>query len=388
MNRTLLTLAFALALAPAASFAYTGTVRGGLQFFDTRTMTANPGQGPYQHAMRNTWRPVKSARVYLVEEGSGRVIGTSSTNWFGQYSINWSSTTSNPRVRLSFRYESGYLSGGTSRIRMATPSDGTYSAATPVINARNGLVVDIGFGSLGTAAAPDKLATMLQTASEFWISAGTYVPKLQSSLHDVRVQFPVPTASTGLTTDRGHVQMADNWVVFNNSTLAHELGHVAHLVAFDYDWLGADCSWMGNGHSWDGTEWQSCAFTEGFADFVAAATFFTQGASNPASYGNDIENGCSGNGPWTESNVARFFWDVYDSRNESGDVTTQSFAWIVTKLDVFPMGVGTRNTWENFFSKNGTNAWDFYWHSLHSGGTTNVDLVNEVYHNCLQTSVW
>ncbi len=386
MKRTMFTL-LALMSLPAAVHAYTGTIAGRLVFYDTRTMAADPGQGPYTTAMRNTWRGVRGGKVYVVQEGTGQVIGSGATNGAGYYVIGWSSPTFDPRVRVTFKYESSQAYGGATRFRMTTPSGGLYTTSTAILQMRTGQTVNIGTGRLGTSTAPDKLATMMETATEFTGVALT-AGKLWTNLVNVDVKFPVPTATTGLTTDRHHIEMADNWVVFNNSTLAHELGHIAHLIAFDYDWLGSDCSLNGDGHSWNSVEWESCAFSEGFADFVAAATFFYPGAASPRSYDHDIEIGCSGARHQSESNVARYFWDMYDSRNESGDAVTLPFSWIFAKLDVFPFATGTRHTWENFFNRNGTNSWDFYWHAAYSGGATNVNLGDLLLHNCVNTSSW
>src|SRR5205085_9353157 len=122
-------------------------------------------------------------------------------------------------------------------------------------------------------------------------------------------------------------RVPDNWTVFDNSALAHELGHVVQRIELENDAVVADCSWGEpkglSSHAWDSTEWQGCASQEGWADFVAAATFFTRRAAAPVAFGHSVETGaCSGFGAWSESNYARMFWDVYDTRNEANDAGT------------------------------------------------------------------
>lgn len=387
MRRYLLTLTL-LAASSSLAHAYSGAVTGSWYFYDTRSYTANAGEGPYTHAMKNTWRPIRHAKLYVILNGTNTVIGTGATNASGAFNIAWTSAVSNPSVRVQLRYESAFQVGGTPRFRIATAADGNWVSTSAAVTAINGGTKAFGGLYMGSTWAPHKQSTMFATATDFWTQAGSGSANLGTRLSGVRVRFPVAAASTGWTLSRTIIEMADNWVVFNNSTLAHEFGHVVAEVEFEQDALWGDCSWGGSGHSWDSTEWQGCAFQEGYANFVAAASFFAPFALSPTSYGYNIEAGCSGNNEWSESNVARMMWDIYDSRSDGLDGVQMPFWWIVDKTNIFPDGTSNRQDRENQVNQNGTNAWDFYYHALYSGNGANVNVQGPLQGNCLYNSIW
>jgi hypothetical protein len=39
-------------------------------------------------------------------------------------------------------------------------------------------------------------------------------------------------------------------------------------------------------------------------------------------------------------------------------------------------------------TKNGRNAWDFYWHALYSGNGANIDIQGPLELNCLYDADW
>ena len=388
MKRHLLALALFGSLTPGAAQAYDGWINGRILYYDTRSFTADPGDGPYTHDMKNTWRPLRYVKVYAVQSGTSNVIGNGYTYDDGTFWIYWNSPVYNPSFSINFYFESAFELGGVPRFRIATDNGGNWVSWTWPTTAWSYDITWMGDLYYGSESDPHKLSTMFATATDFWLSAGQYSTNLNNRLSGVQVRFPVAAASTGRTVSRWQVEMADNWVVFNNSTLAHEFGHVVNAIQFEQDGTWANCSWGGNWHSWDSIEWQSCAAEEGFANFVAAATFFYPWAANPTSYGNDIENGCSGVDQWSESNVARMYWDLYDSNNETWDNAQQPFYWFVDKLNIYPDGTANRQDRETAASANGANAWDFYWHALYSGNGVNVDIQLPLELNCLYNSDW
>jgi hypothetical protein len=388
MKRHLLALAFLGFLTPGAAQAYDGWINGRLLFYDTRSYTAAPGDGPYTDAMKNTWRPIAHVQVYAVVSGTSTVIGQSATDADGNFWIYWSSPIYDPSVSVNFYFESAFTQAGQPRFRIATADGGRWVSWTWPTTAYTYGITWLGDLYYGSEAAPHKLATMFATATDFWLSAGQYSTNLVNRLYGVQVRFPVPTSPTGRTVSRTQVEMADNWVVFNNSTLAHEFGHVVHQIEFEQDGTWGDCTWAGDGHSWDSVEWEGCASQEGFANFVAAATFFYPWAASPTAYGFDIETGCSGSNQWSESNHARLYWDLYDSNNETYDGASLPFYWFVDKLNIFPDGTANRQDRELDSNLNGRNAWDFYWHALYSGNGTNVDILYPLWMNCLYDAEW
>jgi len=392
LRRTLLALATALLCSQAAhAFAYNGWVSGRMLYFDARSYAAAAGQGPYTASMKNTWRGVRYAKVYVMLNGSPTIIGSGATDSGGNFTVAWSSAVSNPSVVLVCYLESSFALGSTPRFRIANASGGNWSSYTNPITAVSGGVSSFGNLYYGSSSYPDKLYTLFATATDFWVTLGASSNVLLNELAGVQVRYPVTSGTDAYTVSRTRIDLTANgnsWVVFNNSVLAHELGHVVQEIAWEQDAVWGDCSWNGATHSWDSTEWQSCASTEGFADFVSAATFFYQAASNPTTYGYNIEAGCSGNYEWSESNVARMFWDLYDSPNESYDSYQQPFYWFVDKMDVFGDGTASRQDREGSVNTNGVNAWDFYYHALNSGNGANVNIQNAITLNCLGNSQW
>lgn len=388
MKRHLLALALLGGLTPGAAQAYDGWITGRILYYDTRSFTADAGEGPYTHDMKDTWRPLRYVKMYAVIAGTSTVIGTGYTYDDGSFWVYWDSPVYDPSVSMNFYFESAFTQGDQPRFRIAAGDGGYWVSWTWPTTAVTGDITWLGDLYYGSETDPHKLATMFATATDFWLSAGQYSTNLVNRLYGVQVRFPVAAASTGRTMSRTQVEMADNWVVFNNSTLAHEFGHVVHEIEFEQDGPWADCTWGGDGHSWDSIEWQGCAAQEGFANFVAAATFFYPWAAAPTAYGFDIETGCSGTNQWSESNTARMFWDLYDSHNETYDNLQLPFYWFVDKLNVFPDGTANRQDRELSSTRNGRNAWDFYWHALYSGNGDNVDILYPLWMNCLYDAEW
>src|SRR5262245_7165285 len=118
MRRSLLLFAFLLGPAAGIASAYTGTLTGRLLFYDARTYAAAPGEGPYTTAMKNTWRPVRYAKLYAYLANSSTVIGTGTTDESGNFSFTWTSGFSNPSASIAFYYESAFTLNGSSRFQI------------------------------------------------------------------------------------------------------------------------------------------------------------------------------------------------------------------------------------------------------------------------------
>ena len=125
--KLIITLAF---FAPTAAQAYYGWVSGTINYYDTRSFTADPGHGPYTHSMKNTWRRLRHVKVYVVMQGSGAVIGSGATDATGRFNIYWYSSVSNPRISINFYFESSFTRNGTPRFRIAGPNGGRWVAWT------------------------------------------------------------------------------------------------------------------------------------------------------------------------------------------------------------------------------------------------------------------
>ncbi|MBI2565745.1 MAG: hypothetical protein HYV63_01760 [Candidatus Schekmanbacteria bacterium] len=381
------TIALLAPATPALAASYTGAMKGRILYYEYRYYAAQPGDGAvYLTADKYTWRGVPHAKIYLLDK-NGNVVGTAKTDGTGSFNVSWTSSSSSPSLHAEFRYESGHEKNGTPRFRFVTTEGGKWVSAlySGYKTGKSGQTVDIGNRYLGTKANPHKLSNMFATAANFLTNVGTASAYLWEYMAGVNIHFPYPSAKTGATYSRTKIGMPDSGYAFNNSTMAHELGHVVNMLAWERDSLDYSCI---GGHSWNSAETESCAFGEGWANFVAAATFFYPSAKKPTSYGYDIEGEtCTGDAEKTESNVARYFWDVYDSTHDAS--ASQPLWWFFDKLNFFPKGTNNRQDGENKSdSTKGTNVWDFYYHGLYGNGGEKIDTAALVYHNCLESSAW
>lgn len=201
----------------------------------------------------------------------------------------------------------------------------------------------------------------------------------------------------------------------NHSATGHEVGHSVHSRAIDHGGGltgGTSCS---NGHTWNSWEDEKCATAEGWAHFFAAALYWEQSAADPwwansglelegdTLKGNQYPDKCASyhTNPITahkrEANVARFFWDLYDSTTEDesatgscGGVCTQgcgggfdnnsvSLSDLIIDWDDFPDGTDNGDNREKnsdgSTDVDGRNARDFQSHKQWA--------CSELYLNCL-----
>lgn len=141
----------------------------------------------------------------------------------------------------------------------------------------------------------------------------------------------------------------------SNHTVAHEIGHVLHRrnhLLCDDPISGCTGSWLQQGT-------ERCVTSEGFADFVSLMTHWPRGHTAPVyqvstrngegwtTIGNSASRPCAfygSNAHQSEANVARYFWDLYDTVNHSsdnwllgiGDVSTHTFDEILLGWNEFP----------------------------------------------------
>ena len=185
----------------------------------------------------------------------------------------------------------------------------------------------------------------------------------------------------------------------SNHAVAHEIGHVLMRRALDKcgGYLADGTTGCGN-HFWTSEEDEKCAVSEGWADFVAAATYWER-TSYHAWFGNWMQrlerkttqgnNGSneqcvsmSYNRHRREGNVARFFWDLWDAVSFDdyyqgySDTSTIPFSGsgsLLRTWDEFPPGTANRRAEED--GPHGRNAYDFVWWE--------PAAESELYLNCL-----
>lgn len=197
-----------------------------------------------------------------------------------------------------------------------------------------------------------------------------------------------------------------------NYRVAHEIGHNLHKRNINFCGKISQCA----GAFWTNTGNERCVTAEGFADFVALATHWSPSSTSAAFQGNASQNAegttttlnsgsslnCAsqGNWPWTsEANVARYFWDLYDSTSVGDgwlpgatDNTSLPFSTILSDWDDFPQygllscpigagpcctTVGCTADRENQESgTNGRNVWDYDAYTTGNSALVTINCLN------------
>lgn len=171
----------------------------------------------------------------------------------------------------------------------------------------------------------------------------------------------------------------DNWFTVTDDLYRrwtvgpHEAGHCYQKQLFEQGSLtGQSCP---DPHYLDGASNDACATREGFAEFVSTVTWYPLGSGgssgDPVCDGEQVEDGakeytsCSQNA-MTEIQVARTFWDLYDSQADGLDTASvdRTRFDIARTWDAFSNGTGNHNDKEG--GSNGCNLWDFHYNAAWS----------------------
>lgn len=207
---------------------------------------------------------------------------------------------------------------------------------------------------------------------------------------DVKLYYPDPEWSYAVSRSGFHI-FEDH--ATNGMIVTHELGHVQQMQEFNQDYLRDVC---GDSHSLTSIEEESCSTTEGWANYVASATWYDPNNSKVIPYtlyGYNIETAapwsgtCATNGS-IELQVAKAFWDLDDYNQEAGagagagydDSLAYTTTFIGRAWREFPSGIFNRQDYE--FDNDGVNAQDYY-------GNNDDRFASGFYetflqHNCLQ----
>jgi len=109
--------------------------------------------------------------------------------------------------------------------------------------------------------------------------------------------------------------------------MSHEVGHILQMREFGQNGLNDDLSWLGNGWNLNtnGFEWQSGATQEGFATYVALASWWdpqTTGATLEGWSINfedpTISDATCNDNAWLPRQVAKAFWGIDDAASGMG----------------------------------------------------------------------
>ncbi len=191
-------------------------------------------------------------------------------------------------------------------------------------------------------------------------------------------------------------------VEYSNHTVAHETAHCIHRRAVN--WQTAAISGCTGGSSFQSANTLQCATSEGWADFVAAYTYFQQsGTTVPVIFNTDTIDGlvphdtdhgysgtpttnyCVANNGTTDpsmvrGNFARFWWDLYDSNNTGTSTDDRRF------IGTSPYWVGRDDLSASFTQL--VNVWDEFDPLINANGGafTGLDWTN--YRAYAQNNGW
>jgi hypothetical protein len=206
---------------------------------------------------------------------------------------------------------------------------------------------------------------------------------------DVEMHYPGDDPATSYADDRDDFHVRESGAD-EGMVAAHELGHVLQMQLFGEDDLRNEC---GSSHSLTSVETNSCATTEGFADYAAVVSWYDPNVSgtDPWGWSFDFEDAtltssnCATNGD-IEGQVARGFWDLDDVDGENGegaaaawdDTVHHSTVEIAEGWVYFASGTGNRENFES--GDDGVNAKDYYYNNDHRFSGIYTSFIS---HNCL-----
>ncbi|MEM7160465.1 MAG: hypothetical protein AAF799_46945 [Myxococcota bacterium] len=290
-------------LVPELAQAATRTIRGRINFHNARYHYST-GEGSLLRTMGNDSGP--DAQMSYVEYRVHARCGSttyksalehaSKSGWF---SHTFTNICSNPEFKMGVRFRS--KPGNWVFHDMEKPDGTVYSTWIPAVGymstnssefVNNRLTRSLNVSCRatwdGSCDTPDtgkshKLANLYKSAIDVYERWGY----LKHDVYDeVTILYPDPEDSSGANRDEIHIA-EDHWD--RNHGTAHEFGHLYHRRAMDVgNGSLSNPTWC-EGHSWHWTKSlgtnndhsETCATSEGWADFFAAATYFEPSARRP-----------------------------------------------------------------------------------------------------------
>lgn len=397
--------------ATTAHAASSGYLRGRLSFYQ-----ANGGYCPtgrdctgarYLESEYLTNRPIRDAKVYLKDAGTGALLGVGVTDVNGNYILVWSSPITAPSFSAQIYWKGEhkdlrfYLTqAGGAFLWQFTSGNFNLISGTNQLNPQ--VLGDITWGSAGNA---NKLVNAYHAAWHMWNYALDPSARMRQRFTGLQVRGIYDGAASNWECERTCAVPGQNFVkigngeAFSQGAVMHEIAHVASHVANHRPWHYFDmcyplaCSTTNydacclptdpnRGHAETTTEWLSVAFEEGFANAVGAAAFYTRLASTPimcniasapcplASYNYESSTMlCTATMRRRELHVGRYLWDLYDDHNDdwfTDDVTRPSVSFFYDVLAFYALGTGdhqheehlnaARSDWDD---RDGRSADDF-----------------------------
>ena len=183
-----------------------------------------------------------------------------------------------------------------------------------------------------------------------------------------------------------------------NMIIAHELGHVLMIRLLFYPGTrSCSVSSCTGSYGWADPVNEKCVVSEGWADFISAATYFGDYADDPffrdadknlegeTTCGNTTLKACVSNdsgAPYERrGNAARYFWDLYDSTAEGDDGNdTHNLTLSQLKNIWYIFNNGTDDLQDCESDDDGRNAWDYYAYGMYYS----IDSEDLIEQNCLE----
>lgn len=223
-------------------------------------------------------------------------------------------------------------------------------------------------------------------------------------VHDARppppdVGPPVPPGLSGCEdrSDKNNVSAGYDAVCLTTPTNAfrvvHEIGHNVHRrwlvhggsLADRDDGTDADCS------GWDEDEDETCAVSEGWANFFSTASWYDEDAVDATYDTQDIEDpdsleSCASE-PRSEGHVSQFFWDLHDGVDhaDEDDPVNLPKATLLKVWSLFPDGADNHQNDEaddDDGVNNGRNAQDWYFWYESEYGDAGGEVQSLMEQNC------
>lgn len=412
-----LLLALAVTFLGGTASAATGFVSGKWRMYNNNgnfCPTAADCTGSlYPQSMFATRQPISNARVRIYDD-AGTQIGSNVTDVDGNFVVQWTRSTrpTQFRVRVFSQHSEG-------RFWIAQSNGQLYNVFTSLITTATsssaGSPQNIGTKSAGSSASPSAHFNAYWAAERQWRETYALVGVLIDNFTDVEVRGFVddlpdflgnaPTSIADGATKR--VQLDDSAMYKPQARVMHELGHIADYVANPYEFSGRYDFGGSDGWSQGSAEFGSISFEEGFATHGGSVTFWADNAVMPTTCNSTAACYDSVGTPFSNSNLEstsfpfntdncvtdegrrpisamRFFWDVYDNRNDAdGDdySANQGDFWFhMALLAFYPAGTSNHQInepWNSGFTSasepDGRGSSDYSFH--YNANLRDIDIL-------------
>ncbi|MFA6238203.1 MAG: hypothetical protein WC635_12795 [Bacteriovorax sp.] len=297
-----------------------------------------------------TQLPMRNVYVKLLNSNTDTVLGSTSTNDSGQYSI--SVADGSPvklRIYAEMKTPPVIIQNNTASKAQYTLLSSNFTISgntTKDVNAASGWSGSNAAGSYTStrAAAPFAMLDSIYTITKKMSAARPALVfptcKINWSISNIAVSGDKTIGQIGTS----HYSSADNELYilgqadvdsdeFDKHVIVHEWGHY-----FENNLSRSDSG--GGSHGTGDKKDMSLAFGEGWGNALSAMTFDpdvlytdTSGARQQSGFQINMESGADANKGWfSETSVQQILYDIYDTVNEAGDNLSLGIGPIV---DVF-----------------------------------------------------